>query len=143
VLEDVTTLAKLMQSTIHVVRVTLPLLPTGDPYFEPIAIDTEGPQRYVDQICDRLLKQGILAVPEIREGFAAQEIVKAARDHRAGLIAMATLGRGGRARPMERSVAGDVLPLAPCPVLLRRAILPPSTGSKGEGKRIPMIQQEA
>jgi len=137
ILEDVTRLAGMLQATVHLVRVTLPLLPAGDPYFDPLPVDVEGPGRYVEEIRDRLVRQGILAVPEIRKGFAAQEIVRSAIENDAGLIAMTTLGRGGRARPMERSVAGEVLPIAPCSVLLRRAVSARSGAGKAMGTRMP------
>ena len=120
VLEDVIPLAEVLGSTVHLVRVNLPLLPMGDPYFDPVPIDLEGPRKYVEEISDRLVKRGILAIPEVREGFAAREIVKVAARLDAGLIAMATEGRASRAGAVERSIAREVLPATPCTLLLRR-----------------------
>lgn len=136
ILEDVGKLAGVLGSTVHLVRVTLPLLPTADPYFDPVPIDCEGPKKYVDQVRDRLLQKGILAIPEVREGFAAKEIVRVATQLGAGLIAMSTEGRGGRARPMERSIAAEVLPSTPCSMLLRRSPLPPADQDVSEAKPV-------
>ena len=80
----------------------------------------EDPQPYLEGVCGRLARQGILAVPAAREGFAGQEIVRLAREIGAGLIGMATEGKSGFPRLLAGSVAEEVLRSAPCPVLLRR-----------------------
>lgn len=122
ILDEVTRLAPLLKATLHVVRVTLPLLPTTDMFFEPMPLAFEDPEPYLDEVCDRLAKRGILAVPVVWEGFAGQEIVKYAAEIGAGLIAMTTEGRSGVPRLMAGSVAEEVLRTAPCPVLIRRAM---------------------
>jgi nucleotide-binding universal stress UspA family protein len=53
----------------------------------------------------------------IRGGTPYQEIVTAASEHEAGLIVMATHGRGEVQRLLVGSVADKVIRLAPCPVL--------------------------
>jgi len=120
ILDEAARLALLFKATIHAVRVTLPLLPTSDMYFEPSPAAREDPQPYLDEVCTRLARQGILAVPAVREGFAGQEIVKYAVEIGAGLIGMMTEGRSGFPRLLAGSVAEEVLRSAPCPVLLRR-----------------------
>ena len=120
ILDEIVPLARAWTSTVHVLRVTLSILPTSDMFFEAMPRLPEDPQPYLDEICRRLAVQGVMAVPEMREGFAGQEIVKAAREVGAGLIAMMTEGRTGFPRFLSGSVAEEVLRSAPCPVLLRR-----------------------
>lgn len=59
---------------------------------------------------------------EVRAGDAAGEIVAAATESDAGLIAMGTHGRTGLRRLLLGSVARNVLHHAPCSVLIARAI---------------------
>lgn len=57
------------------------------------------------------------------EGFAADEIVRSARENHSDLIVIGTHGRGGLRRALMGSVAENVLRMAPCPVLtVNRAI---------------------
>lgn len=120
ILDEAARLALVLKATLHVIRVTLPLLPTSDMFFEPPPPTHEDAQPYLDEICTRLAKQGILTVPAVREGFAGQEIVKYAAEIGAGLIGMMTEGRSGVSRLLAGSVAEEVLRSAPCPVLVRR-----------------------
>ncbi len=53
----------------------------------------------------------------LRTGVAYREIVALAREGKADLIVVATLGRGGIRRALLGSVADRVVRLAPCPVL--------------------------
>ena len=120
ILDEAARLAILLRATLHVVRVTLPLLPTTDLYFRPLPEVEENPQPYLDEVCDRLAARGILAVPVCLHGFAGQEIVRYASKIGAGLIAMMTEGRTGVPRMLSGSVAEEVLRSATCPVLVRR-----------------------
>jgi nucleotide-binding universal stress UspA family protein len=63
---------------------------------------------------------GVTATSETAEGDAADEIVAAAEQHRAGLIVIGTHGRQGLARLFIGSVAEAVLRRAHCPVLATR-----------------------
>lgn len=130
ILDEAARLALLLRATLHVVRVTLPLLPTSDMFFEPPPAAREDPQPYLEEICTRLAKQGLLAVPAVREGFAGQEVVKYAREIGAGLIGMMTQGKSGLPRLLAGSVAEEVLRSAPCPVLIRRWTSVPSEASR-------------
>lgn len=56
----------------------------------------------------------------LREGSPAAEIVAAATEWQAGLIAVGTHGRGGLGRLVLGSVSESVLREAPCPVLTIR-----------------------
>jgi len=57
----------------------------------------------------------------VRWGYAADEIVRAAREAEADLIAMSTHGRSGLGRAIFGSVAQAVLRQAETPVFLMRA----------------------
>lgn len=120
ILEEAGRLSRLLEATLHIVRVTLPLLPSTDMYFAPPPENSERIQPYLEDLCTRLAAQGILAVPAAMEGFAGPEIVRYAREIGAGLIAMMTEGRSGFPRLLSGSVAEEVVRSAPCPVLVRR-----------------------
>jgi nucleotide-binding universal stress UspA family protein len=73
--------------------------------------------RYADSFC----AQGLRACTDVRVGYdTAAEIVAAARDHGADLIAMTTHGRSGLRRLLFGSVAEIVLRRSPIPVFLVR-----------------------
>jgi universal stress protein A len=76
--------------------------------------------------------RGILALAQVREGDAADEILELARETNAGLICLTTHGRTGLSRSLMGSVAESVLRNAPCPVLLRRAVAAPQLASRGQ-----------
>jgi nucleotide-binding universal stress UspA family protein len=56
----------------------------------------------------------------LREGVAANAIVRVARGQRADVIVMGTHGRGGLAKLLLGSVAERVVASAPCPVMTVR-----------------------
>ena len=90
-------------------------LPAGDPVAERI-----DAQEYLAPVAIELRNKGVRVVTEVRGGDPAQEIVAAARDAGADLIAMSTHGRGGLGRLIFGSVAEAVLREAKIPVLLMR-----------------------
>jgi nucleotide-binding universal stress UspA family protein len=65
----------------------------------------------------RAQSDGCKVVTMIRVGSPYQEIVAAAKDEDAGLVVMATHGRGEVQRLLVGSVADKVIRLASCPVL--------------------------
>lgn len=75
---------------------------------------------YLDRIRERLLRDGLPASAEIRDGLIAKTIVEAAGNTGAGLIVMATHGRMGPERWFLGSVADEVVRTAEVPVLLVR-----------------------
>jgi nucleotide-binding universal stress UspA family protein len=122
VLGDVAELARTLEATVHLVRVTGPrprltYLP-GDAFPLP----EEDPQPYLEGIADALSGTGILTLTELRKGEPAEEILAFAREVGAGLICLGTHGRTGLSRNLLGSVAEGVLGTAPCPVLLRRRV---------------------
>ncbi len=56
----------------------------------------------------------------LREGAAAEQIVRAAKSVHADVIVMGTHGRTGLAKAVLGSIAGRVIATAPCPVLTVR-----------------------
>ncbi|MFQ5899002.1 MAG: universal stress protein [Candidatus Methylomirabilia bacterium] len=76
---------------------------------------------YLQSIVDKLEPKGIRASAHVRIGLPTREIVAAARDLKADLIAMTTHGRTGLRRLLFGSVATEVLRDAPTPLFLYKA----------------------
>jgi nucleotide-binding universal stress UspA family protein len=106
-------------------RVLQPLPPVvveGSPYLsveDPVARRIDA-QEYLAPVAVELRNKGVRVTTEVRSGAPAQEIVAAAREAGADLIAMSTHGRGGLGRLIFGSVAEAVLREAEIPVLLMR-----------------------
>jgi nucleotide-binding universal stress UspA family protein len=79
----------------------------AEEYLAPVAVELEG--------------KGVRVKSQVRRGTPAPEIVAAARETGADLIAMSTHGRGGFGRMVFGSVAEAVLHRAEIPVFLMRA----------------------
>jgi nucleotide-binding universal stress UspA family protein len=98
-----------------------PVGPFGEPYayipYDPSAAVTDAKQ-YLEGIAAILRQRGHRVTVETPVGFAAQEIAAVARERGAGVIAMATRGRGGLARLVLGSVATGTLQRTNVPLLL-------------------------
>jgi len=81
----------------------------------------QGVQNYLDKIALSLRQRGITVTTLVAEGHAAEEIIKAAQQTRADLIAMSTHGRSGLRRWALGSVTDKVLHESKIPVLTVRA----------------------
>lgn len=77
-------------------------------------------QAYLARITEDLTRRGYRVTTAIRDGDVADEINAAAEEAKAGVIAMATHGRGGVSRLIMGSVAERVLHGATRPLLLVR-----------------------
>jgi nucleotide-binding universal stress UspA family protein len=77
-------------------------------------------EEYLAPISAALRSQGVDTAWAIRRGRPAEEILAAARESGADLIAMATHGRTGVGRLLFGSVAETVLRQAPVPVFMIR-----------------------
>lgn len=77
-------------------------------------------EEYLASIAAALRSQGVDTAWAIRRGRPAEEILDAARESGADLIAMATHGRTGIGRILFGSVAEAVLRRAPVPVFMIR-----------------------
>lgn len=75
---------------------------------------------YLTPLADELKAKGVRVRVEARHGDPVSEIVGAARDNDADLIAMTTHGRSGLGRVLFGSVAEAVLRRAEIPVFLMR-----------------------
>jgi nucleotide-binding universal stress UspA family protein len=78
-------------------------------------------EEYLAPIAVELRKKAVRVESRVRRGHPVEEIVAAAREAGADLIAMSTHGRGGLGRLMFGSVAQAVLRHVDIPVLLMRA----------------------
>ena len=88
---------------------------TGDPILKEL--DAQG---YLEPLVEALRAKGIRAGARVRIGDPSIEIVAAAKEIGADLIAMTTHGRGGLGRLLFGSVAEAVLRAASIPVFLMR-----------------------
>ena len=77
-------------------------------------------EEYLAPVAVELRKQGVRARTQVRRGEPAEEIVLAARESGADLIAMTTHGRSGLGRLLFGSVAEAVLRESRLPVFLMR-----------------------
>ena len=80
-------------------------------------LDAQG---YLEPLVEALKAKGIRAGARVRIGDPSTEIVAAAKEIEADLIAMTTHGRSGLGRLLFGSVAESVLRTAPIPVFLMR-----------------------
>jgi len=92
-------------------------------------------EEYLAPIAIGLRARGIETTSMVRVGRAEQEILAAARDANADLIAMSTHGRTGVGRLLFGSVAEQVLRHADVPLFMmretkRRTTVPPMTEAK-------------
>ena len=101
-----------LEGTGHVVLDDVPArLREAREYLAPVAADLRG--------------RGVRVTTEARHGDPVKELVAAARDAGADLIAMTTHGRSGVGRLLFGSVAEAVLRQANVPVLMMRLTGPP------------------
>jgi nucleotide-binding universal stress UspA family protein len=78
-------------------------------------------QQYLDKIAAGLRSKGIKVKTLVSEGHEAEEIIKAAQNTQADLIAMSTHGRSGLRRWALGSITDKVLHESDVPVLTVRA----------------------
>ena len=100
----------------------MPLSGYENPYpQEAVDLLQDESRRLLDVAKAQAEADGVAATTWSAQGDAADEILDAAAQHRAGLIVVGTHGRTGLARLFVGSVAGAVLQRAACPVLATRA----------------------
>ena len=110
---------------VHVLAIAMPMMTDG--YVSPRIYDDlmksaqAEAQRRLDALVGKAKKAGVRATGLLLEGVAAEQIVRAARGRRAGLVVMGTHGRTGLAKLFLGSVAERVVGSAPCPVMTVRA----------------------
>lgn len=132
VLPHVEELARLFGSMVVLLSVLelphLVGLPKGDlfdalPQMTPAEVNRELTEvrRYLDEKADQLKQKGVEARVLVEYGPVVVTIMRAARQEDAGLIAMASHGRGGMADVYYGSVAAGVLQRIDRPLLIVRA----------------------
>jgi nucleotide-binding universal stress UspA family protein len=132
ILPHVEELAKLFGSTVIFLQVLelphLVGLPKGDiydalPQMTPgeVSQHVQNTRRYLEGLVERLENEGIAAQSLIEYGPVVVTIMRAARQEDAGLIAMASHGRGGLTDVYYGSVAAGVLQRIDRPLLIVRA----------------------
>ena len=103
---------------------------SGDPVIKEL--DAQG---YLEPLVGTLKAKGIRAGARIRLGDPPTEVVAAAKEIGADLIAMTTHGRTGLGRLLFGSVAEAVLRSSPVPVLLWRRREGPASALASEGRQ--------
>jgi nucleotide-binding universal stress UspA family protein len=108
---------------LRVLEPQTPVVIEGSPHIdvEDVAARRLDAQEYLAPVAVELRNKGVRVTTEVRRGVPAQEIVAAAREAGADLIAMSTHGRSGLGRMIFGSVAEAVVRRAEIPVFLMRA----------------------
>jgi nucleotide-binding universal stress UspA family protein len=108
---------------LRVVEPIAPMVIEGSRHVEVEDIEARrtDAEEYLAPVAVELRNKGVRVESRVRRGNPADEIVAAAREAGADLIAMSTHGRGGLGRLMFGSVAQAVLGHVDMPVLLMRA----------------------
>lgn len=111
---------------VDLLRVVEPLAPMvieGSRHVEVEDIEARrtDAEEYLAPIAVELRNKGVKVESRVRRGNPAEEIVAAARETGADLVAMSTHGRGGLGRLVFGSVAQAVLRHVDVPVFLMRA----------------------
>jgi nucleotide-binding universal stress UspA family protein len=75
----------------------------------------------LDLLCRRLERKGVAAIPFLRTGSPAAQILRYAKDVGTGLLCLTTHARDGLKRWVLGSVAEEVARRAPCPVFIAHA----------------------
>jgi nucleotide-binding universal stress UspA family protein len=108
---------------LRVIQPIAPVVIEGSRHIEVEDVETRrvDAEEYLAPLAVELRGKGVRVTSQVRRGVPAPEIVAAAREAGADLIAMTTHGRGGLGRIIFGSVAQDVLRHAEIPVFLMRA----------------------
>jgi nucleotide-binding universal stress UspA family protein len=108
---------------LRVVQPVPPIAIEGSRYVlaEDVDMRRTDAEEYLAPLAVELRRKGIHAETRVRRGMPVDEILAAARDEAADLIAMTTHGRTGLGRLLFGSVAEAVLRHSQIPVFLMRA----------------------
>lgn len=119
--------ARANRGELVLVHVLAPVIPVaGEGYVSPSVYEqmSQSARAWARKQMDRLLAKARAARVRARglvlEGVTHEQIVRAAKRQRVGIIVMGTHGRTGVARFFLGSVAARVAATAPCPVLTVR-----------------------
>jgi nucleotide-binding universal stress UspA family protein len=119
--------ARANRGELVLLHVLAPVIPVaGEGYVSPSVYEqmSQSARAWARKQMDRLLAKARAARVRARglvlEGVTHEQIVRAAKRQRVGIIVMGTHGRTGVARFFLGSVAARVASTAPCPVLTVR-----------------------
>jgi len=126
-LDEAVRLAKQNNAEILVVHVIEPVpyvageeFASGEIYAKLEETSKREAQASLAKLMQRLKKMKLRAQTLLLKGSAHDQIVKAAKSKKAGMIVIGTHGRTGLAKLFMGSVAGKVVSLAACPVVTVR-----------------------
>jgi len=107
------------------VRVVEPVMPqalegTGQFVVDDVVARLREARQYLAPVAEDLRGRGVRVTTDARHGEPLTELLAAARDSQADLIAMTTHGRSGLGRLLFGSIAEAVLRRAKIPVLMMR-----------------------
>jgi nucleotide-binding universal stress UspA family protein len=119
-------LAKSHNAKLTIVYVLAPIVPVPEQYLDAVTMDRLQKQarqwstRRLASVAARAKKAGVKASVLLREGDAADQVVRAWRLTKSDLIVMGTHGRRGLQKFFLGSVAERVVRAASCPVVTVR-----------------------
>jgi nucleotide-binding universal stress UspA family protein len=125
-LEYATTLAKALGATLHIVHVVEPLIYPSDWGYSQLGLSeleqelSRMAQQEIAKLVEQVRAQGVSVRGEVLYGRASEQIIRYAKEHNIGLIAMGTHGWSGLEHFLFGSTTERVLRKAKCPILAIR-----------------------
>ena len=125
-LDTTLALAKAQKARLTIVHVLAPVVLVPEQYLDAIVMDQLQKQarlwstRQLAKVATQAKKAGVNASVLLREGDAADQIIRACRKTKSDLIVLGTHGRRGLEKFVLGSVAERVVRGAPCPVVTVR-----------------------
>ncbi len=121
-------LAKSLAARLTILYVISPVVPSvPELYLDAVTLDQLDKQarrwsaQQLEKLNARAKRAGVRVTSLLRDGDAADQIVRTCRSTKADLIVVGTHGRRGLPRIFLGSVAERVVAMAPCPVVTVRA----------------------
>jgi nucleotide-binding universal stress UspA family protein len=120
------TFATSMNAKLTIVHVLTPMITVPDQYLDATTLDRLDKQarqwsaRQLERLAIRATKAGVRTSAILRDGYAADQIVRACRATDSDLIVVGTHGRRGLPKFFLGSVAERVVASARCPVVTVR-----------------------
>jgi universal stress protein A len=121
-------MAKSLAARLTILYVIPPVVPAvPELYLDAVTFDQLDKQarrwsaRQLEKLNARATRAGVRVTPLLRDGDAADQLVRACRTTKADLIIVGTHGRRGLPKFFLGSVAERVVATAPCPVVTVRA----------------------
>jgi len=119
-------MAKSLNASVTIAHVLPPVLTVPDQYLDTVTLDLLDRQarqwsmKQLERLVGRARKAGVKATRVLRDGDPAEQIVRACRGRKSGLIVLGTHGRRGLRKFFLGSVAERVVATASCPVVTVR-----------------------